>query len=227
MKMNMDTYGLAVAGQIGTWHTIDHIEVDGHTFWLMEHDTYGDEVACIIVDDDGKLSLTNVYDGFDEHTVDLLRQEVMPVEIMPDYSITVAEMKEYGYGWGGMLPMREDAAVEVMKYCTVYRLYCDDSEEIVMDVNDIKAHAAQEGIFGVKKIEWQSVLTEDEGCVINGYGQKIDFDMAVEIMVDELREHLAYEMYPCTAQEFFDAYCAAHEKEYGEEFECAKKNPCY
>jgi hypothetical protein len=55
-EMNMDTSGLAVAGHISTWHTIDHMEVDGHTFWLMEHDTYGDEAACIIVDDHGKLS---------------------------------------------------------------------------------------------------------------------------------------------------------------------------
>ena len=110
-EMNMDTSGLAVAGHIGTWLTIGHMEVDGHTFWLMEHDTYGDDAACIIVDDHGKLSLANVYDGFDEHTVDLLRQEVMPVDRMPDDSITVDEMKEYGYGWGGMLPMREEATV--------------------------------------------------------------------------------------------------------------------
>ena len=157
-EMNMDTSGLAVAGHIGTWHTIDHMEVDGHTFWLMEHDTYGDEAACIIVDDHGKLSLANVYYGFDEHTVDLLRQEVMPVDRMPDDSISVDEMKEYGYGWGGMLPMREEAAAEVMKSCTVYRLYGDDSEGMVMDASELKDHAAQGGIFGVEKVEWKAAL---------------------------------------------------------------------
>lgn len=111
----MDTSGLAVSGHVGTWHTIDHMEVDGHIFFLMEHDSYGDEAACLIVDEHGKLSLSDVYDGFDEHTVDLLRQEVMPVDRMPDPSITTDEMKDYGYAWGGMLPMREEAAVEVMK----------------------------------------------------------------------------------------------------------------
>ena len=38
-EVNMDTSGLAVSGHVGTWHTIDHMEVDGHTFFLMEHDT--------------------------------------------------------------------------------------------------------------------------------------------------------------------------------------------
>lgn len=179
-EMNMDTSGLAVAGHIGTWHTIDHMEVDGHTFWLMEHDTYGDEAACIIVDDHGKLSLSNVYDGFDEHTVDLLRQEVTPVDRMPDDSISVDEMKKYGYGWGGMLPMREEAAAEVMKSCTVYRLYGDDSEGMVMDANDLKDHADRGGIFGVEKVEWKAALerqnplkaaemsTEDDYGMIDG-----------------------------------------------------------
>lgn len=46
--MNADTSGLTVAGHIGTWHTIDRHEVGGHSFYLMEHDTYGDEAACII-----------------------------------------------------------------------------------------------------------------------------------------------------------------------------------
>ena len=179
-EMNMDTSGLAVAGHIGTWHTIDHMEVDGHTFWLMEHDTHGDESACIIVDNYGKLAISDVYDGFEEHTVDLLRQEVMPVDQMPDDSISVDEMKEYGYAWGGMLPMREEAAAEVMKSCTVYRLYGDDTEGMVMDASELKAHAAQGGIFGVEKVEWKAALerqnplkaaemsTEDDYGMIDG-----------------------------------------------------------
>lgn len=82
-EMNMDTSGLAVAGHIGTWHTIDHMEVDGQTFFLMEHDTHDDEVACSIVDEKGRLSLSDVYDGFDELTIALLHQETMAVERLP------------------------------------------------------------------------------------------------------------------------------------------------
>lgn len=94
----------------------------------MEHDTFGDDASCIIVDERGELVLSHIYDGFDETAVNLLRQEVMPVEKMPDDSISVEEMKQYGYKWGGMLPMREEAAAEVMKSCQIYRLYGDDTE---------------------------------------------------------------------------------------------------
>ena len=142
---------MAVDGHIGTWHTIDHKEIDGHTFWLMEHDTFGDDASCIIVDERGELVLSHIYDGFDETAVNLLRQEVMPVEKMPDDSISIEEMKHYGYKWGGMLPMREDAAAEVMKSCQIYRLYGDDTEGLVLDAKEIKEHAAKGGIFGVEK----------------------------------------------------------------------------
>ena len=67
--MSMRTLsGMAVDGHIGTWHTIDHKEIDGHTFWLMEHDTFGDDASCIIVDERGDLVLSHIYDGFDENT---------------------------------------------------------------------------------------------------------------------------------------------------------------
>lgn len=153
-RVTRDTEGFAIAGHVGTWHAIDEREVDGHVFYLMEHDTYGDEAACIIVDENGRPSLSNIYDGFDNYAMDLLAQEVMPVDQMPDDSISVDDMKNYGYYWGGMLPMREEAAAEVMKTCTVYRLYEDDTEGMVMDVTELKEHAADGGIFGVEKVEF-------------------------------------------------------------------------
>ncbi len=61
--VNENTSGMAVDGHIGTWHTIDHKEIDGHTFWLMEHDTFGDDASCIIVDERGDLVLSHIYDG--------------------------------------------------------------------------------------------------------------------------------------------------------------------
>ena len=156
--VNENTSGMAVDGHIGTWHTIDHKEIDGHTFWLMEHDTFGDDASCIIVDERGELVLSHIYDGFDETAVNLLRQEVMPVEKMPDDSISIEEMKQYGYKWGGMLPMREDAAAEVMKSCQIYRLYGDDTEGLVLDAKEVPDHAAKGGIFGVEKSEWKAML---------------------------------------------------------------------
>ena len=42
----------------------------------MEHDTHGDEAACLIVDERGRLTVEDVYNGFDEQTMELLHQEV-------------------------------------------------------------------------------------------------------------------------------------------------------
>lgn len=63
--------------------------------------------------------------------------------------------------------------------------------------------------------------------VVNEYGVEIYFEVAVNMMNDEIREELHNDLSPCTEQEFFDAYCKAHEDRFGEEFELAKKNPCY
>lgn len=63
--------------------------------------------------------------------------------------------------------------------------------------------------------------------VTNFWDVEIDFDAAVALVDDDIREEIAKELAPCTEQEFFDAYCKAHEDKYGEEWELAKRNPCY
>ena len=51
-------------------------------------------------------------------------------------------------------------------------------------------------------------------------GHMIDYDAAVELMDDDLREQLHREMAPCTNQEFYDAYVKAHAEKYnGEKFQ--------
>lgn len=47
---------------------------------------------------------------------------------------------------------------------------------------------------------------------------QVDFEAAVNLMDDEIREALHAELAPCTEQESFDAYCKAHEEKYGEKF---------
>lgn len=51
------------------------------------------------------------------------------------------------------------------------------------------------------------------------YGNQVDYEAAVNIMDDDLREELHAELAPCTEQEFFDAYGKAHEERFGCEFE--------
>ena len=63
--------------------------------------------------------------------------------------------------------------------------------------------------------------------VVNANGTIVDYDVAVSLMDDIIREALHMELAPCTEQEFFTAYEKAHMEKFGEEWELSKQNPCY
>ena len=50
------------------------------------------------------------------------------------------------------------------------------------------------------------------------FGNEIDFEEAVNLMDDELREQVHAEMAPCTDQGFIDSYADLHEQKFGEGF---------
>ena len=161
-EVNMDTSGLAVSGHVGTWHTIDHREIDGHTFYLMEHDTHGDEAACLIVDERGRLTVEDVYNGFDDDTLRLLDLEVKEVPEMPDPTLSIQDMKDYGYAWAGVLPAGQEAAEKALeKGCEVYRLYSDNTEGLCVDAKEIADHAAKGGMLGISKESWMAALEKE------------------------------------------------------------------
>ena len=62
--------------------------------------------------------------------------------------------------------------------------------------------------------------------VKNMNNTEVEFDAAVNLMDDEIREELAMEGYE-TEQDFFRAYEIAHELKYGEEWELSKANPVW
>lgn len=61
--------------------------------------------------------------------------------------------------------------------------------------------------------------------VINNDCISIDFDLAVSLMDDEIREDVHEKFSPCSKQKFFEQYYLAHKVKYGEIFELAKANP--
>lgn len=63
--------------------------------------------------------------------------------------------------------------------------------------------------------------------VINKNGIEINFEAAVELMDDELRERIHDELAPCTEQEFFEAYETAHAAKYGADWDLSSANPTY
>lgn len=78
-----NTSGLKVPGYVGTWHTISKAEVPGQTYYLMEHDKFGDETAAIIVDSQGKLILEEIWNGFDEETMEQLQEAAFSGHPLP------------------------------------------------------------------------------------------------------------------------------------------------
>ena len=80
---------------------------------------------------------------------------------LPDPSISVKDMQEYGYSWDGMLPLKEEAALHLYEKedMQIFLLHEDGSESIPENTEDIKNHAEKGGIFGVHKEDWNA-LTE-------------------------------------------------------------------
>lgn len=75
--VTMETSGLEVEQHFGTWHSIDFREIGGRDYFLMEHDEFGDEAACVIVDSTGKLAAQDVMDGFSPEVVAMIAQEAL------------------------------------------------------------------------------------------------------------------------------------------------------
>ena len=61
--------------------------------------------------------------------------------------------------------------------------------------------------------------------VINMNCTEINYEAAVELMDDEIRDSICGTV--DSEQEFFTAYEKAHAEKYGEEWELSKENPCY
>ena len=74
---------------------------------------------------------------------------------MPDPTLTVDDMRSYGYLDSDMLPLSKDRAVELLAHdITVYMLYPDNAEEMVFEAEDIIKH---DGMFGVTRPDWDAV----------------------------------------------------------------------
>lgn len=69
-----DSDQIAVEVHVGTWYAIDEAEVGGEKFFLLEHEEYGDEVACVAVNEQGKLVAEDLWNGFDEDFQDAVKE---------------------------------------------------------------------------------------------------------------------------------------------------------
>ena len=89
-----DSDQIAVEGHVGTWYAIDETEVNGEKFFLLEHEEYGDEAACVAVNEQGKLVAEDLWNGFDEEFQDAVKEyfaEKNPASQKEEQAVPVAE----------------------------------------------------------------------------------------------------------------------------------------
>lgn len=58
---------IRVEGHIGTWYVIDKAIINGKHLYLLESEEYGDEAACLIVDNKCQLVMEDVWNGFEDY----------------------------------------------------------------------------------------------------------------------------------------------------------------
>ena len=82
--ISFDTTDFHIEGKEGSWLAFDSIIIDGKEFFLMEHTTYGSDAAWVVLDEDGKLVVDNVYNGFDEAVQKEIQEYLNPVQIIAE-----------------------------------------------------------------------------------------------------------------------------------------------
>lgn len=58
--------GIKIEGHRGKWHVLDHSHHEGNKIFLLEHSTYGEEAAALIVFENGSILMDDVWNGFDD-----------------------------------------------------------------------------------------------------------------------------------------------------------------
>lgn len=76
--VSYNTTDFHIEGKMGSWLAYDSIIIDGREFFLMEHKTYGKEAANVVLDEDGKVVVDQVYNGFDETVKKQIREYLNP-----------------------------------------------------------------------------------------------------------------------------------------------------
>ena len=78
---------------------------------------------------------------------------------VPDATISVKEMQDYGYSWDGMFPLQQEAAEHLFTQdgIEVFRIYEDGTEGAVTSLTDLQEHAEKGGLFGVEKETWEAL----------------------------------------------------------------------
>lgn len=86
--ITMETKGFVLDDRKGSWMATDETIIDGKQFFLMESETYGWSAAYAVVDDQGRKVAEDTYNGFDDRTIQQIRNYLNAPQTVVDHART-------------------------------------------------------------------------------------------------------------------------------------------
>lgn len=86
--ITMQTKGFVFDDRKGSWIASDETIIDGKQFFLMESETYGWSAAYAVVDDQGRKVAEDTYNGFDDRTIQQIRNYLNAPQAAVDHTRT-------------------------------------------------------------------------------------------------------------------------------------------
>ena len=86
--ITMQTKGFVFDDRKGSWMASDETIIDGKQFFLMESETYGWSAAYAVVDDQGRKVAEDTYNGFDDRTIQQIRNYLNAPQADVDHTRT-------------------------------------------------------------------------------------------------------------------------------------------
>ena len=71
--LSLETEDHHIDGKQGAWHTIDYLIVDEVSFFLMEHNKWGQDIHWLVLSERGDIVTETDY-GFDNTTIDKIKE---------------------------------------------------------------------------------------------------------------------------------------------------------
>ena len=85
--ITMNTRDFTIKGRPGTWVATDETVVDGKQFFLMASLKYGNEAAFAVVDDQGRQAANDTEIGFDDDTIQQIRDFIQSLKTEKENSL--------------------------------------------------------------------------------------------------------------------------------------------
>ena len=89
--LSLETEDYHINGKQGAWHTIDYLIVDEVSFFLMEHNKWGQDIHWLVLSERGDIVTETDY-GFDNTTIDKIKEYLSKRENMNQKAVLAVDM---------------------------------------------------------------------------------------------------------------------------------------